>query len=78
MRKGDLAVTVLEYVALCSLQDTQSAPLRVSESGGMGAVFDSVAACFDANEAHAFLFKEGVEDADGVTASANTGYDDVR
>jgi hypothetical protein len=73
----DLAVGVLHDVALGAVQHAHARPLGVGKAGGVFAAFDASPARLDADQPHALVVEEGVEDAHGVAAAADAGDDGV-
>ena len=74
MRQLDIARVVLQDERARPLQHAGAA---AGEAGGVAARRDRLAAGFDANQPHARVVEESVEDPDGVAAAADAGDDDV-
>src|SRR5689334_21658858 len=70
MREGDLAVLILEDEAVRALKDAGRASAITS---GMLDEGFAAAARFDADEFYRCVSDEGMEDADGFRAPADTG-----
>src|SRR6185436_18764454 len=75
MRRFDVAGVVLEDERMRALQHARRA---AGKAGGMAPGGDRLATRLDANEAHMRIVDEGVEDPDGVAATADAGDDGVR
>ena len=73
--EGDLSGGVLQQIRVGSLQDAGAASAFGVEAGGVLAEGVAAASGFDADERDAGVVEEGVEDADGVGASADAGDD---
>ena len=73
----DLAVVILQHIALGALEHAETAQLRIGETRGVLAAGDAAAAGLDADQTHLFMLEEGVEDADGVAAAAHAGHDGI-
>ena len=71
----DLAVAVLQHVAVGALQDAGRSAAKTRRVFAHGV---AAAAGFDADQLHRAIGQEGVEDADGVRAAAHAGEDGVR
>ncbi len=74
MRQRDLAVRILQHVAVGALQHAGSAP---AETRGMLAGSVTAAAGFDPYQLHVVIRHERVENSDGVAASAHAGKDRI-
>ncbi len=74
VRGGDLAVLVLQNVAARAVKDSGES---AGEARGVLAGSVAASAGFDADELHAFVFHERMEDADGVAAASDAGEDGV-
>ncbi len=70
MRVGDLAVFVLQEEGAVAVQHARGA---AGHAGGVLAGVDAVAGRFDADDLHALVIEERVEQADGVGAAADAG-----
>src|SRR3546814_8042535 len=68
VRLGDLAVVVAQHVGAVAVQDADAAG---RERCRMAAAGDALARCFRADDAHARIVEEGVENADRVAAAAH-------
>gem|GEM_PF-2562505 len=66
----DLAILVLQQEGTVAVQHAGYAAV---EAGGMLAGLDAVAGRFDADDLHALVIEEGVEQAHGVGAAADAG-----
>ena len=75
VRQLDVAVRVLEHPGASALQDSDGA---AGESRRVASRHDALAPGLDANEPHAGVADEGVEDAHRVAAAADTRDDRVR
>ena len=74
MGERDLAVVVLQQIAARAVQHAGRA---AGEARGMFAQFVAAAAGFDADQLHAVVLDERMEDADGIAAAADAGDDRV-
>ena len=74
----NLAVGVLEDIALGALEDAQAAQFRVGEARGMFAAGDAAPARLDADQAHIFVGQERMKDADRVAPAAHAGHHHIR
>src|SRR5882762_10214371 len=76
MRRGDLAVFVLQNVGIGALENTGARAgeaLMRGEARGVFAELAAASAGVDADHFHFHVAKKLVEEADGVRTAANTG-----
>ena len=78
MRLGDLAVGVLQDVGVGAVEHAGPAQLRIGEARRVMSGGDPLAARLHADQPHAGIFSEGVEQADGVRAAADARHARVR
>ncbi len=74
MRLGDLAFLVLQQIGAVAVQHAGAA---AGQRRGMLAGLDALAARLDADDAHALVVEEGMEQAHGVRAAADAGHQGV-
>ena len=74
MRQRDLAVGVLQKIAVCAVQHARRS---AAETRRVHPQFLAGAARFHADQLHALVADEGMKDADGVAAAADAGEDRV-
>src|SRR5690348_997670 len=76
MRRGDLAVLVLQNVGVGTLEDARARAHKTlvrGEARGVLAKLSAAAAGLDANHFHIGVGQELVKQADGIRAAANAG-----
>ncbi len=71
---GDLAILVLQQEGAIAVQHARRA---AGHAGGVLAAVEAVAGGLDADDLHAGIVEEGVEQADGVGAAADAGHQRV-
>ena len=74
MSQLDLSILVGQKPCLCSLQNAEFPPL---EPCRMLAADDSFAACLDTGHAHSFVLEKGIEEADRIASSSDTGNKEI-
>ena len=76
MRRGDLAVFVLQYVSVRALENSGARSRKTLMSGearGVLAEFAAAAAGFNAHHFHTSIAEEMVEEANGIRTAADAG-----
>jgi len=76
MRRGDLAVFVLQDVGVSALENTGARSRKTllrGEASGVFTKFSAAATGFDADHFHAGVAKEIVKEADGIRTAADAG-----
>src|SRR3546814_7818322 len=73
-RVGDLAVVVLQQVGAVAVQHARP---PAGERGRVLSARNAVAGRLDADDAHALVVEEGMEQADGAGAAADAGDEGV-
>ena len=75
MGLDDLAVVVAQHIGAVAVEHARTAG---GQRGRVQTAGDALARRFGADQAHAGIVEEGVEDADGVAAAADAGGDHIR
>ena len=74
VRRADATVGILQYIGTRAVQHAEPPVDRVGEASRVLPALDAMPAALHADEGHALIIAEGVEQADGIAAAARNAH----